>query len=163
MLDAKKVVLDVSELDTEFFFRRRPIAVPGDLRPGWRIGLLVLLLRRCCRHGRSSLTRLHVLSWGTRTEGNRSALRSLIARRLAPDALIVRFDPAVNRAVDFAIGERLIRRVDGGKVELDAGGIAFADEICSNKALLESEKAFMMEIGQRVSESLIDEMFGGKS
>ena len=95
----------VPELDAEFIFRRRPVALPGDLRPTWRIGLLVLLLARGCRQQRSSLTRMHLLNWAARSEANHADLMGLIAGELSPDQLIVRFDPACNRAIDFAIGE----------------------------------------------------------
>lgn len=95
MVDLDSRPFAIPELETEFLFRRRPIAVPGDLRPSWRIGLLTLLLKRCCRQGRTSLTRLHVLNWAIRTEGNQQALLGLIAGNLRPDALVVRFDPAL--------------------------------------------------------------------
>ncbi|MEP6534296.1 MAG: hypothetical protein ABJF23_03190 [Bryobacteraceae bacterium] len=65
---------DIPELKAEFVFRQRPVAIPGDLRIGWRIGLLVLLMNGCCKSGRTSLTRLHVLSWGIRTLESRNAL-----------------------------------------------------------------------------------------
>ena len=78
-------IVSVPELDAEFIFRRRPLALPGDLRPRWRIGLLALLLNNCCRQQRSSLTRLHVLNWAVRSEANHENLTALIkGAELAP-------------------------------------------------------------------------------
>ena len=152
--------LVIPELDTEFLFRIRPVAVPGDLRPTWRVGLLVLLLKRCCRQGRSSLTRLHVLNWAIRTDGNQQALLALLGNAMSPDSLVVRFDPAFNRAVDFAIGERLVRRVDGSRIETTAVGSALAEDIGRDETLYPSEKLFMDDIRQRVTEALVESVFG---
>jgi hypothetical protein len=150
----------IPELNTEFIFGRRPVALPGDLRPTWRIGLLTLLLSQCCRQQRSSLTRLHVLNWAIRSEANHEDLTALIGGKLSPDALVVRFDPAFNRAIDFAIGEGLVRRVDGSRIELTDAGKAFAEEISKDSNVYVPEKNVANLIGQRVSEALVDNIFG---
>lgn len=152
----------VPELDAEFIFRRRPVALPGDLRPTWRIGLLVLLLSQCCRQQRSSLTRMHVLNWAARSEMNHADLIALIAGRLSPDQLIVRFDPACNRAIDFAIGEGLLKRVDGSRIELTQSGKALAEEISKDPKVYVTEKKLAGAIKQKASETLIDSIFGAR-
>lgn len=152
--------LDLNEFNTNFSFQRRPISLPGDLRPFWRIGLLVILLSQCCRQQRSSLTRLHVLSWAVRSKPNHDDLMSLVNHTLPPDALIVRFDPAVNRAIDLAIGEMLINRVDGSRIELSDSGRGFAKEIFADGQLYLAEKALAASLRQKVSEAVVDEIFG---
>ena len=152
--------IEIPELSAAFLFRRRPVAIPGDLRPAWRIGLVVQLLRKCCRGGRSTHTRLHVLSWGIRTKESRRGLQEAISGHLAPDSLIVRFEPLLNRAVDFAIGEDLVRRVGGGKIQLTGAGNALADELESTDAIYVVEKQFMDAIGQRVTEAFVTHIFG---
>lgn len=153
-------IFSIPELNAEFIFRRRPLALPGDLRPTWRISLLVLLLSQCCRQQRSSLTRLHVLNWAVRSEANHEDLTSLIEGRLSPDALIVRFEPAFNRAIDFAIGEGLVKRVDGSRIELTDPGKAFAEEISKDSTVFIIQKKYIGAIRQKVSEALIDGIFG---
>ncbi|GAB2750337.1 hypothetical protein GCM10027019_31260 [Melaminivora jejuensis] len=150
----------IPELDVDFIFRRRPVALPGDLRPTWRIGLLMLLLSQCCRQQRSSLTRLHVLNWAVRSEANYQELTALIEGRLPPDALIVRFEPAFSRAIDFAIGENLVKRVDGARVELTDNGKEFAEEILKDSSLYIPEKKLTGVLRQRASETLVDNIFG---
>lgn len=108
--------IEIPELDAAFVFRRRPVAIPGDLRPSWRIGLLVQLLRRCCRGGRSTLARLHVLSWGIRTKESRRQLQDALNGHAAPDCLIVRLEPFLNRAVDLAIGEDVTVHGEGAAI-----------------------------------------------
>lgn len=154
--------LILPEFDTSFSFQRRPISLPGDLRPTWRIGLLAILLSQCCRQQRSSLTRLHVLSWAVRSKANHDDLLSLVNHALPPDALIVRFDPAVNRAIDLAIGEKLINRVDGSRIELSESGREFAEEIFADEQLYLAEKALASSLRHKVSEAVVDEIFGNR-
>ena len=152
----------VPELDSAFTFQRRPIALPGDLRPTWRIGLLTLILSQCCRQYRSSLTRLHVLNWAMRSVANFENLTALIENRLSPDQLIVRFEPAFNRAIDFAIGEGLVKRVDGSRIELTMLGKSFSDEITKDSGVYITEKKLVSKIKQKASEALVDNIFGAR-
>lgn len=152
----------IPELQTDFLFRRRPLALAADLRPSWRIALLVLILHNCCRGMRSSRTRLHVIGWGTRSNETRRQLEAVVTGELNPANVIVRFDPFLDRALDFAIGYGLIAR-DGGKtVHLTASGRALANELVLEDSILKSEKKMLGDLGKSVSEALINRMFGWK-
>ena len=152
-------MLSIPELDIQFIFRKRPIAVPGDLRPGWRIGLIALLLLKCCRAGRTSITRLHVLSWGIRTGESRKALLVSLSGRTSPDSLIVRFEPSLNRAVDFAVGEGLVRRESGSRIQLTDRGRTLAEQIDAASDAFMVEKDFIATIRQSVTEEYVSNMF----
>jgi hypothetical protein len=152
-------IIDIPELKTNFLFRRQPVAIPADLRPIWRIGLIVLLLNNCCKGGRTSFARLHVLNWGIRSKKNRHDLQAVIKGVIAPDAVIVRFEPFLNRAVDFAIGEGLVRLVDGKNLELSTKGRELAINIHQIESLYTLEKQFMEAIRNNLTESLIKKMF----
>lgn len=151
--------LNIEELRTDFLFTRRPSAVPGDLRPAWRIGLLVLLLNGCCRSARSSFARLHVLNWGISSSKSRENLLAAVNGTMSAQSLIVRFDPFLNRAVDFAIGEGLIKRYDGSKIELTTQGKQLAKDIVAADTAYLSEKSFINAIRFEVSETLVSTMF----
>jgi hypothetical protein len=150
----------IPELDVPFIFSRRPIDVPADLRPAWRIGLLILLLKNCCREGKARFTQLHVLNWGVRSEENREALENALHGSVGADALLVRIEPSLNRAVDLAIGEGLVARRSGDQIELRDSGHALADEIGSDATLYRTEKEFMQRIRKRVTGRFVDGLFG---
>ena len=152
--------IEIPELRTAFTFRHRPVPVPADLRPIWRIALIVLLLRKCCRQGRTSIARLHVLSWGLRTDESREQLRAASDGKLSPDALIVRFEPFLSLAIDFALAEGVVARDGGDRVVLTAAGNSFADEIEANSEVLAQEKEFMGLIKQKITEVMVKQMFG---
>lgn len=159
MMETTLPTFEIPELKTDFVFRRRPFAIPGDLRPAWRIGLIVLLLKNCCRGGRSSLSRLHVLSWGFRTRQSQRDLKAAAEGDLPLASLIVRFDPFLDRAVDFAIGENILTHRGGKAVELTAIGRQLATDVEANDSLFEAEKLFMASIRRDVTEQLVDQMF----
>jgi len=151
-----------SELDAGFTFRRRPVSMPADLRPGWRIASIVLLINKCCRQNRTSFARLHVLSWALRTESSRRTLLAAIDGLLTPDSVIARVEPSLNRAVDFALGEGLLRRVDGDRLELTHAGLAFADDVTNADSTFVAEKEFIGTLKKRLTESLVNQLFGGR-
>ncbi len=149
----------IKVLQTNFIFTDRPILLPADLKPSWRIGLIVLLLKNCCRGGKSSLTRVHVLSWGIRTKETRLALQAAIRGDSQPGSLIVRFEPSLNRAIDYAWGEDLIRRPSGNRIELTGAGRELATQLESQKDSFVTEKLFMDSIRYSLNEKLITEIF----
>ena len=163
MPDEVQVPIDIPELRVPFIFRQRPVSLPADLRPAWRIGLIVLLLKRCCRQRRTSLTRLHVLSWGFVSPEGRSQLLAAAAGTLSPDSLVIRFEPFLLQAVDYGVGEGLIRRDGGGKIELTEAGLRLAEELEADESAFASEKTVMGILHTRVSEDLVKRMFGWRA
>src|SRR5947209_6297674 len=98
-------------LDREFTFKHRPTPLACDLRPEWRLHLLVLLVDHCWA-GRASIQQLEVLDWAIRTQQTREALLQFIDGERTPNQTIVRYDPSLNRAVDFAFAEDLLTNRD---------------------------------------------------
>jgi hypothetical protein len=143
---------------SRFRFSARPSALPPDLRPIWRMAVLVLLLQRCCKQGRSSLKKLHVLNWAIRHRASQQALLNVLEGRVRPDQAIVRFDPALNRLLDFAKGEGLIGQVAADRFQITAKGLRFANDIMADQDCLRQEKWFIDEIAGKITETRINEI-----
>jgi hypothetical protein len=153
----------LDEVDIRFTFKRRPVSLPGDLRPDWRIAVLVLILRKCSHAGQSSLRRLHVLNWAIRSANSREAFLRRLDGQSAPDEVLVRYDPALNRAIDFARGLGLVIRVSGNRVRLTFAGAGLADVIAEQSDLLAGERVFLEKVRGRVTETAIDKLAKGES
>ncbi len=149
----------IPELNVPFMFRSRAIAIPPDLRPSWRAGLVLLILRNCCRDGRSSFARLHVLNWASRTRENQVALLGLLNHESKPENVVVRIEPALNRAVDLASGARLVDIVGGDRVELTDKGTIAATRIEASQNIFEIERKYLTQLGRSVTESVVDRLF----
>lgn len=151
--------MSIPELDVPFTFNRRAMPVPADLRPEWRIGLVLLMLRRGSRGGKSSYARLHVMNWALQGRAGQAQLRQVLDGVIPPDVLYVRFDPALNRAVDLATGEGLLRHVGGDRLELTGPGEIAADAIVGTDSLLTNEQKSLSEFHGRVTEALVRQLF----
>lgn len=134
-------------------FIARPVPIPGDLRPMWRFSSLCLMLQNC-RGNSATLRQLHVLNWALRDEQHRRLFLSTLLDT-PPMLPIVRIESSLNRAVDLAIGERLIGR-SGVRLRLEERGVEFAKRLTSEKAILTEEKAFFASIGRKVTSAMID-------
>ncbi len=155
--------VNIPELDTPFTFNERPESIPGDLRPLWRMSLLLLMLFVASRGKRSSFGRLHVLNWAIRSDEGRDALLAIVDGHLLPGTIVVRIEPSLNRAVDFAHGEKLIRKIGGDRIELTSKGESEAQRIFEQEDLLCSEREYLDQIGKKLTEKTVAELFGGKS
>lgn len=151
----------LSFLEVPFTFSKRPVAIPGDMRPLWRIALITLFLHISSRGAKSSLTRLHSLNWLSKSQTSRNQLIRLLAKERLDGPIIVRYEPSFNRAIDLATGEGFISRFDGNKLALTPKGARFAKEIESDSDTLELEKVFLRELGKRFTEAISSSITDG--
>src|SRR5688500_18987968 len=110
------------EADLRVSFERRPFPLVADLRLTWRLPLLALCLQICCRGGRSSLARLHLLNWAVRTPKSRTLLLQALDGHRRPHDMPVRLEPSLIRVIDFAAGEGLVDFPKGDRVQLATKG-----------------------------------------
>jgi len=143
-----------------FWFRSRPASVPPDLRPEWKIAVLVLGLSKSGWGGRMSLKKAHVLNWAVRDDSSRKQFLRMIEGNRHLDDVPVRFDPAFNRALDFAAGEGLValeQKTTGLIIQLLPAGLQLVEELDKHRDCLASERAFFETI-KRVSEERIRDL-----
>lgn len=94
-------------LDLPFLFRDRPSSAPSDLRPVWRVPVVLLLVSRC-RGAKATHEQLHVLSWAVRSSDSAESLAAFLNGLIPPERAVVRHDPALERATGIAHGFGLI-------------------------------------------------------
>jgi hypothetical protein len=128
-------------LDQPFLFRDRPTSAPSDLRPVWRVPLVVLLVSYC-RGQQATHEQLHVLNWAVRSAGSAELLGEYLAGRMPPDRAIVRMEPALDRAVALAHGLGLL--VWKGKYwSLTVEGLELLENLRADELLLVREKELL--------------------
>ena len=150
-----------SEIERDFVFRLRAEPIPGDLRPVWRIAMLVLMLLRA-GHGRGmSLKKALILNWGVRTAETREALLRMIEGRRRLEDIPVRFDPALNRALHYAAAEGLVNiesKTTGSVISMQSAGEIIANLIYKTRDCMETEKAFFDRVRGRMPETKVKEL-----
>lgn len=152
--------------DIPFTFQERPSPISPDLRIGWRVGILLLFLMDCCRGEKASVGQLHVFNWAILSRRSRSILQKIISGDLLPEMAIVRVEPSLNRAIDYAFGESFveIEKKDGklkSDIRLTQKGKHLAVAIKNDKDIFKEEKAFMDAIGKGLTKILVTKIFQG--
>lgn len=130
-------------------FTKRDIPVPPDYRPMYKIAHILLILHMCCRGGKASMMKLHFLCWSIKTRKNIAIVNSWIKNNFSNHLHVWGIEPTVNRALTFAVAERLILNV-GGDFILSESGTALVKSIVKDKQLFIKEKDFLTTIGKGI-------------
>ena len=117
------------------------------------LAMVVLVLDNCCRGGKSSLERLHVLNWAVRNKENREVFLKLLNGERRFDSVIVRYEPSLNKAIDYAVGEELVVLNNKGRIILVGKGKQFAEQIEADEGCMREEKDFFRLVGKQLTES----------
>lgn len=152
--------LNFEDFDAPLVFRSRPEAIPGDLRPIWRICVVLLILELASRGKKSSISKLHVLNWAIRSKENQKVLLQIIEGEIAPDSISIRVEPSLDRAVNLAHGEELIDFVSGKSIRLTWQGENAAKRIIDLENVFLDEKNFLLEVGKgKLTEAVVNDLF----
>lgn len=147
-------------LERPFEFHERPVPTPAEHRPKWRTALLVLVLGAC--HGRrASWHQLHVLSWACRSRANQEAFYRLASGHGELGEVVVRYDPALDRAIDLALHDGLLMRRSGEAFGLTGRAQQVLDWLQHGDVLTE-EKEFLTRV-RPVTQTLVDALISGRS
>jgi hypothetical protein len=113
---------------------------------------MLLLLLRSCISEKASLEKLHVLNWAIRTPKSRCRFLAYVKGEGNPDDVVIRFEPELNRAIDFTRGAGLVEIKNGNRVKLTDHGSSIAQQIdrsgdcmAEERKFLEGVKPFVLE------------------
>jgi hypothetical protein len=146
-------------LNIPFSFQDRPSPLNPQLRIVWGLAVLVVILHICCRSSRSSMSRLHILSWAIRSTENRRRLTEIVESRASPATIYIRYDPGFNRAIEYAIADCLVEVENKGRLRLTEKGKKFALEIMGEDSCLQKEKKFLQDKGSLITEAFSERLF----
>src|SRR5260370_41583579 len=98
-----------------FRFRRRPMAIAAELRPDWKMAVLLLILDMSSHAGKSSLKRLHILNWARRSAKHRAEFEQVREHQLPLFSFQFRFEPALDRTLNLDVGQALVEWLGGNR------------------------------------------------
>ncbi|OPA80576.1 hypothetical protein BVG16_07600 [Paenibacillus selenitireducens] len=140
-------------ISDEILFEAKPDAVPYNYRISYKMAQLCLIIEMCCRGG-CSLLKLHMISIGLSTKQDMDKLKDLAYDRLT-SYTVVRFDPAVNHAVRYAVAEGLIFQQQNGLFRLTKTGKIYVKRIIKNTELMCDEKRYLFSLSTMLTEEKI--------
>lgn len=138
-------------------FVRRPEPLVAEMRILWRLPLLLLTLHHS-RSDRSSLRRLHVVAWATRSPRASKVLTDALDGRRRPDSIVVRHDPTLDQTLAIAVGEGLVAMLSGGRVELTEPGRSLIRQVLATPRVLEGERHIIQTLASRTTEGWVTQL-----
>ena len=145
--------------DTEFEFDNRPAPVPADVRADWRVPLLLLIVNSC-RSRRASLQQVQAIAWAAIFDESREGFLRAFRGESDPAALLIRYDPAVTRTANLAVGLDLLSWQNRSRLALTSKGQAMLAGILENDSVLANERTFLSDLGSSIPMNGIDKMLG---
>jgi hypothetical protein len=138
-------------------FVKRPIPIPPDYRPIFKIAQIAMILGLCCHSNKGSLLKLHLFSWALKTAENGSKLILWVNSGFNTDFTVWGIEPTLNRGLQYAIAEGICGK-SNGKFDLTQKGICFLQNIISDEDLFVTEKYLLQNIGKKISDTKIADL-----
>ena len=148
----------IVEIDVPFSFTERPTPLPGDLRPAWRVSLILLMLFNS-RGQKATFQKLHLLNSACRSKDTRNAFFRYTQGEVRKDEIIPRVEPSLIRAVNLARGEGLIEVEKGRNLKLTPKGQQVAIQLNAIEDCMAVEKQFLRAVGKFATEKNVESLF----
>ena len=140
----------IKNKDVIYTSRSEPI--PYNYRISYNVSLICIAIYMCCKNAGCSLIKLNIIYSALYSEEYFEALKKI---ELEKD-FVIRFDPNVNRTIDYAINDDLIIQQKDEKYKLAKKGKELAIKIINDESLLKKEKEILKKIN--ISEDTIVEL-----
>ncbi|WP_102798905.1 hypothetical protein [Bowmanella denitrificans] len=143
-------------LDQPFTFTRRNQLIPCELRPTWKISLMLIVFGLLAKNNKCSLKKLHVANWVVKSEDHVEEFLfwTKDTNGVRPD---IRMEPALDRAIELMIGDKFLLKTDGRLEVTDAGMKIF--EKLNEASLLEIERKRLLAIKKYMTEANVERIF----
>lgn len=138
-------------------FTNKPIPVPYNYRIVYKITQIALIIHICSGRKACSLIKIHMISTALKSkEGFNNLMNYVVYNKQAID--LVRFDPSINRAVDFALAEGILLRQKNGLFKLTIKGKLYIQHIIKDASMFIIEKNQLKQLGSNLTEDKIDRL-----
>lgn len=133
-------------------------AIPIEMRPIWRISMIVLVVALLEKNASSlDLRKLNVLIWMLIRKNRWEEYRSYLLGQ-SNDLPFISVDTSTYKALEFAMAKDFTK-IENSKIVLLDKGIRLFDLLRENEILLD-EMAFVSEIGKKLTQKKLDELSG---
>jgi len=114
----------------------------------YKIAQICLILKYTCVGNKSSLLKLHLLSWTFKSIENRKTLLQFIKSNYETDLSVWGIEPTLNRALHIAVAEKYCSYLKG-KYILEEKGLIFTSKIEEDIEILKDEIVLLKTIGKK--------------
>lgn len=146
--------IDITKI-FNIIFNSKPDAVPYNYRISYKVSQICLILAKTAR-GRTgcSAIKIHLISFALICKPAMERLDAFVHSESAPPP-IVRFDPVVNKAINYAIADGLVYQHQNGNYSLTSKGESLVLDIDKDFELLVAEKLALERISKKLTDKKI--------
>lgn len=143
-------------LTNKIIFEAKPDAVPYNYRISYKIAQICMIISKSCS-GKSgcSLVKMHIISNALNTKECMKLLQDYVNNKNG--FMLVRFDPVVNRAIKYAVADKLVYQLKNGTFRLTDTGKELIKKIEKEDIMIQ-EKKFLNELGTKLTNEKIDQL-----
>lgn len=138
-------------------FNAKPDAVPYNYRVSYKVSQLCLIMRICGWSDSCSLIKLQMISFALFSRDNMEKLIRFAEDEFSTPS-IVRFDPAVNKALTFSVAYGFVIQQKNGNYKLTERGHNLAEQIIMVGDLMATEIDDLKELSKKLTEGKIKEL-----
>lgn len=136
-------------------FNRKPMPIFAEYRPLYKVVQLLMILSLSSRGGRSSIIRLQLFNWTLKSEQRRQRLLE-VSKTGTLEIEVWGLDPALNAAIQFAIGEGLVKQ-NGAVISIENKGKEFLNGVLDDDLII-GDKEFLNTLGKNVTEGMVSKI-----
>jgi hypothetical protein len=148
--------MERDRINNDIFFNSKADAVPYNYRISYKVSLVCLIIGKCCGKKGCSAIKLQMINAAVNTANDRKELLALTKQITNTAAMLIRFDPSISRAINYAIADNHIFRQGNGLFRLTEKGKCLMTEIYNNQELMIIEKEFFLELSNKLTENIVE-------
>ncbi len=140
----------------DIIFDAKASPVPYNYRISYKVSLICLIIGKCCGKRGCSSIKLQMVNAALCNSTAATELLLIVENPFITETTLIRFDPAISRAINLAIIENLIYRQSNGLYRLTQRGKLLVDAIYQDESLMLFEKSYFLKLSNRLTEDIID-------
>ncbi|MBR2950357.1 MAG: hypothetical protein IKC46_10895 [Lachnospiraceae bacterium] len=145
-----------SYISNDIIFDAKASAVPYNYRISYKMALICAIIGKCCGKKGCSAIKLQMISAATTNSKAKDDLLGLLDNPFTSKITVVRFDPAISRAINLAMADGMIFRQSNGLYRLKDKGKSLLNAIYKDEGTLVVEKQLLAELSNRLTEDMIE-------
>ena len=141
-------------------FDAKPDAIPFNYRISYKVSLICMIIKVCCGRRGCSLVKMHMIATAVSEREYEEKLKRYLQTQI-PGTFVIRFEPSLNRALEYALADGFIAQQVNGTYKLIDRGKVLVKEIQNDDAIFRYEKKVLEEIQCDLTEEKIKSLMEG--
>lgn len=141
-------------------FDAKPDAIPFNYRISYKVSLICMIIKVCCGRRGCSLVKMHMIATAVSDREYEEKLKRYLQTQI-PGTFVIRFEPSLNRALEYALADGFIAQQVNGTYKLIDRGKVLVKEMQNDDAIFRYEKKVLEEIQCDLTEEKIKSLMEG--